>query len=276
MALMAFGTQTAGSIIRPASYCGVVGYKPSFGLIDAAEVKVLSHQLDTLGVITRTVADAAWCAAAVSGRSRLVVNDLPDRPVIGLLLPSRLDQAHPDALTALDQAASNIAAAGGVVKTLALPDWFDSLHDLHAAIMGWDVTRALAHERLTLWSRLTPVTRDFLAEKAKTTIEEYEAACIAIHERRLQLAALMDGLDAIMTLPAPGPAPEGLAATGAPVFNSPWTVLHGPCVTVPVMLSAKGLPIGAQLVGAAGDDARLLHVAAFAERAFGFADGRFA
>ncbi|MDH6264851.1 Asp-tRNA(Asn)/Glu-tRNA(Gln) amidotransferase A subunit family amidase [Rhizobium sp. SG_E_25_P2] len=276
MALMAFGTQTAGSIIRPASYCGVVGYKPSFGLIDAAEVKVLSHQLDTLGLITRRVDDAAWCAAALSGRSRLVVNDIPDQPVIGLFAPSRIDQAGPEAMVALEQAATRISAAGGVMKTIALPDWFDSLHDLHSAIMGWEVTHALAHERLKLWDRLTPVTRDFLTEKAKVSVEDYEAACTAIIERRAQLSALMDGLDAIMTLPAPGEAPEGLSSTGAPVFNSPWTVLHGPCVTLPVMLSAKGLPVGAQLVGRIGDDARLLHVAAFAEKAVGFTGGPFA
>jgi Asp-tRNA(Asn)/Glu-tRNA(Gln) amidotransferase A subunit family amidase len=276
MALMAFGTQTAGSIIRPASYCGVVGYKPSFGLIDAAEVKVLSHQLDTLGLIARTVDDAAWCAAALSGRSRLVINDIPDQPVIGLFAPSRIDQAGPEAMLALDQAAAQISTAGGTVKTIALPDWFDSLHDLHSAIMGWEVTQALAHERLRLWDQLTPVTRAFLQEKAKVTVTEYEAACETIVERRKQFAALFDGVDVVMTLPAPGAAPEGLAATGAPVFNSPWTVLHGPCVTIPVMLSAKGLPVGAQLVGRIGDDARLLHVAAFAEKAVGFTGGPFA
>lgn len=276
MALMAFGTQTAGSIIRPAAYCGVVGYKPSFGLLDAAEIKVLSHQLDTLGIITRKVADAAWCAAALSGRARLVVNDLPQSPTIGILVPSRLDQAGPEAMLALEQAASRISAAGGVVTALPLPDWFDGLHELHASIMGWEVTRALAHERLKLWDQLTPVTRDFLTEKAKVSVSDYESACETIVKRRKAFAGLMEGVDVLMTLPAPGAAPQGLAATGAPVFNSPWTVLHSPCVTVPAMISANGLPVGVQLVGRIGDDARLLHVAAFVERAIAFAGGPFA
>lgn len=276
MALMAFGTQTAGSIIRPSAYCGVVGYKPSFGLLDAAEIKVLSHQLDTLGIITRKVADAAWCAAALSGRPRLVVNNIAQSPTIGILVPSRLDQAGPEAMLALEQAASRISTAGGVVTTLALPDWFDGLHELHASIMGWEVTRALAHERLKLWDQLTPVTRDFLLEKAKVSVSDYEAACEAIAERRKALAVLLEGVDVLMTLPAPGAAPEGLSATGAPVFNSPWTVLHAPCVTVPAMISANGLPVGIQLVGRIGDDARLLHVAAFVERAIALAGGPFA
>lgn len=275
MALMAFGTQTAGSIIRPAAYCGITGYKPSFGLLDAAEVKVLAHNLDTLGLVTRSVRDAAWCTAALSGRAGLRVSATPAKPVIGLFRPSRLNQAGTEAVTALEWAASHLSEAGVTIRELPLPGWFDELHAVHAAIMGWEVTHALAYERLRLWDRLTPVTRAFLTEKAEVTVSEYDAACHRILELRQAFAALIDGVDVIATLPAPGTAPAGHATTGAPLFNTPWTVLHTPCLTIPVMRAANGLPVGIQLVGRIGDDARLLDAGAFVESVLGY-DGGFA
>lgn len=267
MAVMAFGTQTAGSILRPAAYCGIVGYKPTWGLLDAAEIKVLAMSLDTLGVVTRTVDDAAWCTAALSSRPALARAEAPAAPVVGLFRPSRLDQAGPEALAALEHAASRLSAAGVTVREVTLPDWFDRLHGIHAAIMGWEVTRSLAHERLRLWERLTPVTRAFLLEKAAVTLAEYDAARSEIVAARHAFAAMMDGLDVLMTLPAPGIAPEGLGVTGSPLFNAPWTVLGTPCLTLPVT-THRGLPVGVQLVGRLDDDARLLAVAGRAEAAF--------
>jgi amidase len=274
MAAMAFGTQTAGSIIRPAAYCGTVGYKPTFGLLDPAEVKVLAHGLDTLGLITRTVRDAAWCTSVLAGRPNLVVGAEPAKPVIGLFLPSRLDLAGEEAIVAVEVAADKLSDAGVTVRKIALPAWFDELHDIHAAIMGWEVTHALAHERLKLWDRLTPVTRAFLTEKALITVEQYDAACARIIALRKAFADMMDGIDVLMTLPAPGAAPEGLASTGAPAFNTPWTVLHAPCITVPVIRTDRNLPVGIQLVGRFGEDARLFDAAAFIEAVLGFAGGQ--
>jgi amidase len=269
MAVMAFGTQTAGSIIRPAAYCGTVGYKPTFGLLDPAEVKVLAHGLDTLGMITRTVRDAAWCTSVLAGRPKLVVAADPAKPVVGLFMPSRLDMAGEEAIVAVEVAADKLSEAGVTVRKIALPAWFDELHDIHAAIMGWEVTHALAHERLKLWDRLTPVTRAFLTEKAMITVEQYDAACARIVELREAFAGMIDGSDVLMTLPAPGAAPEGLGSTGAPAFNTPWTTLHTPCLTVPVIRTQNNLPVGIQLVGRIGDDARLFDAAAYIETVLG-------
>jgi amidase len=274
MALMGFGTQTAGSIIRPAAYCGVVGYKPTFGLLDPSEIKVLSHQLDTLGVITRTVRDAAWCASVLASRPKLAIGDEPDEPVVGIFLPSRLDQVGEEAIVTLEVAADRLSEADVKIRKIALPVWFDELHDIHAAIMGWEVTHALAYERLHLWEKLTPVTRAFLTEKAMVTVEQYDYACRRIVEIRRAFAEMIDGVDVLMTLPAPGAAPQGLASTGSPALNTPWTVLHAPCLTLPVIWTGNGLPVGIQLVGRIGDDARLLNSAAFIETVLGFPAGR--
>ncbi|QPM91175.1 amidase [Pseudooceanicola algae] len=265
MALMGFGTQTAGSIIRPASYCGVVGYKPSFGLLDPSEIKVLSHSLDTLGVVTRRVADAALVAAILGGRPGLALKGLPDTaPRIGVFrTPPFNTEAATDA--ALDHAIRALGAAGARVTDITPPTDFGSTHGLHAAIMGWEVSRALSHERLVLGDRLTEVTRAFLAEKARVTVEEYDAARRALPAVHQSLSQAMAEVDILLAPSAPGTAPKGLEATGSPEFNTPWTVLHMPALTLPAILS-DGLPVGVQIIGRIGEDAATLRAAAWVER----------
>ncbi|MBC56617.1 MAG: hypothetical protein CL814_06735 [Confluentimicrobium sp.] len=265
MALMGFGTQTAGSIIRPASYCGVVGYKPSFGLLEPAEIKVLAHSLDTLGLITRSVRDAALIASVLGVRPGLALNGTPGAaPRVGLFRTPPFEAAEPGTLAALEHAVARIEAAGGRVVDIPPPADFIVTHDIHAAIMGWEVTRALAHERTVLWDRLTPVTRAFLAEKAQIDAPAYDAARAALPRIRATLAEAMADVDVLLAPAAPGPAPEGLGATGAPVFNTPWTALHMPALSLPAILSG-GLPVGVQVIGRVGEDARTLAAAAWIE-----------
>jgi amidase len=265
MALMAFGTQTAGSIIRPASYCGVVGYKPSFGLLEPAEVKVLSHSLDTLGIITRSVRDAALIASVLSGRPKLALASSPiSAPRVGLFSTPPFDTSEPATQAALDHAIARIEAAGGTVVEIDVPTDFVSTHDLHAAVMGWEVTRALSHERTVLWDQLTQVTRDFLTEKAKITASDYDAALAELPLVKASLADAMAGVDVLLAPSAPGVAPKGLASTGAPTFNTPWTLLHMPALSIPAIVD-DGLPVGVQVIGRVGDDARTLAISAWVE-----------
>jgi amidase len=267
MALMAFGTQTAGSIIRPASYCGVVGYKPSFGLLEPAEVKVLAHSLDTLGMLTRSVCDAALIASILGGRPELALTETPESaPTVGLFRTPPFDLAEPATQAALEQAIAKIEAKGGKVIEIDVPASFASTHDLHAAVMGWEVTRALAHERLMHGQDLTPVTQDFLTEKAKVTAPEYDAAIKALPKVAADLAQAMEGVDVLMAPSAPGTAPEGFASTGAPAFNVPWTLLHMPALTLPTLVHG-GLPVGVQILGRVGTDAATLRAAAWVEAA---------
>lgn len=265
MALMGFGTQTAGSIIRPASYCGVVGYKPSFGLLEPAEIKVLAHSLDTLGMVTRTVRDAALIASVLAGRPHLEVKAVPQHaPRVGLFRTPPFETADPATLAALDHAVARIEAAGGHVVELDVPDNFVTTHALHASVMGWEVTRALSHERAVLWDRLTQTTRDFLTEKAQVDAPAYDAALAALPAVRNALAEAIADVDVVLAPSAPGTAPAGLETTGAPVFNTPWTLLHMPAVSVPAILH-DGLPVGVQVIGRVGDDARTLAASAWIE-----------
>lgn len=265
MALMGFGTQTAGSVIRPASYCGVVGYKPTIGLLEAAEIKVLAHTLDTLGLITRSVRDAALIASVLAGRPGLALREVPQSaPRVGLFRTPPFDAAEPGTLAALEHARARIEAAGGQVTEIAVPADFIATHALHAAVMGWEVTRALAHERGPLWEALTPVTRAFLTEKAQIDAPAYDAARAALPAQRAALAAAIEGVDVLLAPAAPGPAPEGLASTGAPAFNTPWTLLQMPALSLPAILSG-GLPVGVQVIGRKGEDARTLAAAAWIE-----------
>ncbi len=263
MAQVAYGTQTSGSIIRPASYCGVVGYKPSFGTINSTGAKVLSHSLDTLGVITRNLRDAGFASAVLAGQPALDIGDASHMPRIALFRSSNWAQAGAESHAALEYAATRLAAAGAGVRDVATPDHFSELFAMHDAVMGWEVTHALAFEHQR--AEITDVTRRFLDRKAESTLEQYQQAMISIGRWRADITALMDGYDLFLTLAAPGEAPEGLSATGDPAFNQVWTLLHTPCVTLPAWRGPKGLPVGIQLVGRIGEDARLLQCAAWIE-----------
>lgn len=267
-ALVALGTQTSGSILRPASYCGVVGYKPSFGLLDRTGVKPLSGSLDTLGVITRDVRDAGFAAAILADRPALAIGDDVPVPRVGVFRTSRWAQAEPDAQQAVEETARRLSAEGAEVREVPVPAWFDEVFEIQDAVMGWEVTRALAFERLRLWDRLTPVTRDFLAEKAQVTLAQYDGALARLAALRQGFDALFTGLDVLITPAAPGEAPQGLP-TGDPVFNRAWTMLHAPAISVPAIRGRNKMPVGVQVVGRVGDDARLLAGACFVQSVFG-------
>lgn len=265
MALMAFGTQTAGSIIRPSSYCGVVGYKPSFGMLEPAEIKVLAHSLDTLGLVTRTVGDAALIASVLGGRPKLAqIGVRATAPRIGLFRTPPYDAADAATEAALQHAVTRLTAAGARIADIVPPADFITSHALHAAIMGWEVSRALSHERLILGDKLSSVTREFLAEKAKVTVGEYDAARRALPAMHATLAEAMQDVDVLLAPAAPGTAPEGLSSTGSPEFNTPWTLLHMPALSVPAIMS-EGLPVGVQVIGRVGHDAETLAAAAWIE-----------
>lgn len=266
-ARLAFGTQTSGSVVRPASFCGVVGFKPTFGLLNRTAVKVLCDNLDTLGIITRDVRDAAWCTAAIADNPGFVVEEAASRPTVGLFRTSRWDQAEASSQQAVEKTADLLSKTGATVREIAVPDWFDEIFTLQDAIMGWEVTQSLAYERKHLSPQLGAATRQMMHDKSLTTIDEYMDARRRLPEIRNRFEALLDGFDALITPAAPGEAPEGMP-TGDPLFNRAWTVLHSPCLSVPATSGPKGLPVGVQVVGRRYDDRRTLSVAAAVEDAW--------
>jgi Asp-tRNA(Asn)/Glu-tRNA(Gln) amidotransferase A subunit family amidase len=264
MVPFAVGTQTAGSIVRPASYCGVFGYKPSFGLIDATGIKPYAPSLDTVGVLARAAADCRLFAEAVSG---------VDLGVSERRRPTRIGWCRSPAWSGATDAMRHVFEfvlpermrdARFTPVEVDLPPLFDEAMEAQKAIMAWEAARALSFERECHADLLSPGLRERLAAGAAmrpATVQE------AYRVRDAAIAAFpmaLDGHDvaALVTPSAPGVAPRFADGTGSPDFNRLWTLLRGPCVQVPGLLcSETGLPLGVQVVAPLGADARLLAIA---------------
>jgi amidase len=272
MVPLALGTQTAGSVIRPAAFCGVVGYKPSFGMIPRTGAKPLAESLDTIGVFARSLADAAHFASVLTGRRELFDAVASARLghggiAVGLCLTHQWPLAAPE-ITALFERLPEMLARGGVTTIpVAAPAEHRPLFAAHGAIMGLEVSKALAWEWTTHAAQLSPKLLELLAEGGAVTLADYDRARDQAREARRALPAFFGRYHAMLVPAAPGEAPEGLAYTGDPAFSRIWTLLGVPCVTLPAGTGPLGLPVGIQLVGRIGDDARLLVVAALVERA---------
>jgi Asp-tRNA(Asn)/Glu-tRNA(Gln) amidotransferase A subunit family amidase len=254
-----YGTQTAGSVIRPAAYCGAVGYKPSYGMLHRAGMKVMSESLDTIGVITRTVGDAALFMAGVTGRDLGDPEAKPGRaPKLALCLGPTADQATSETRALLDRAAAAAARAGAVVTPLTLPGVVAAGLAAHATVMNGESAEALAWEIDHAAAQLSPILRERMAEGRAHGPVAIDAGRAAFAAAQAAFADVIAPFDAILTPSAPGEAPEGLGWTGDPAFNSLWTLLHVPCVTVPAGTGPKGLPLGVQVVTAMGRDREAL------------------
>jgi amidase len=270
MAPLAFGTQTAGSVIRPAAYCGCVGYKPSFGLINRAGVKPLADSLDTIGVLARTVEDAAFFAGVLSERLALRHLAVPSEPLrLGLYRTPIWDAAEPATAAALDEARAALERAGAAVAELAIAPEHHGLAEAQNTIMCFEAVRAFAYERIERSAELSPRFARMLDAGMAIGADEYDRALTCTATARAGLAAFFGANAAVLVPAAPGEAPFGLGYTGDPIFNRMWTLLGVPCVTLPARWADNGLPTGIQLVGQLGDDARLMACAAFLERALG-------
>ncbi|MBI4204144.1 MAG: amidase [Betaproteobacteria bacterium] len=268
MTPLAFGTQTGGSTIRPAAYCGIAGYKPSYGTINRAGLKQLAESLDTIGVMARTVEDCALLVNAVSARP---MPDLSTRlaqpPRIGLCRTSRWKEASPAAQSALENAATALARHDALIREFDLPPDFDRLYDEQMLIMNFEAARALAPERFTHPELLSDYLRNKLEEHWTMPPEPYRTAMRHARECRQAFTGMFADIDVLLTLSAPGEAPEGISSTGSSLFNRNWTLLGVPCVTIPAGRGPKELPLGVQFVGCYDDDERVLRCAEWARSA---------
>lgn len=273
MVPLALGTQTNGSVIRPASFCGVVGYKPSFGLVSRHGALRQSPPLDQVGVFARTVEDAAQLAeqmTAFDGRDpamrpgpRPVLAPAPEERAAA---PGRLafvrtpvwDRADADTREAF---AGLVRRLGEGVVEVDLPEIFRDAVDIHRTIMEADLAASYADEYARGRERLSAVLREMLERGRAVRPADYARALERVPALNGALAELFGRFEAIVTPAVPGEAPPGLESTGSPVFCTLWTLCGLPAVTIPVLRGANGMPIGAQLVGAAGADARLLGTA---------------
>ncbi len=267
MVPLALGTQTGGSVIRPASFCGVVGYKPSFGFVSRHGVKPLSESLDTVGVFARSVREAGLLAAVVARRPELgAAGTAASAPRVGLWRTYEWREASPESVAAMDEAAKLLAEAGCEVRAADMPEPFARLGEIHRTIEHFDMVQALAFEIGAHRAQISARLRERLDHGEHVTSTEYEEARRAGRACRDLVGETFGAFDVLLTPAAPGEAPKGLQSTGNAVFNRGWTLLGLPCITLPGFRGPQGLPVGIQLVGAARDDAKLLAAAAWIER----------
>lgn len=259
MVPLAFGTQTGGSTIRPAAFCGVVGYKPTFNLVNRAGLKFVAESLDTIGLFGRTIEDVALLAHAVSGQDMPVFERKPaTAPRIGLHRTPRWKDADPVAQSALEVAAQKLSAVGAAVHDIELGLDFAALYDMHGVIMSYESARALAYEIKHHRSLISDDLGSRLESGMKTSRRDYESAMAHTWGCRNRFSEKLSGVDVLLTLSAPGEAPKGLTTTGSSLFNRNWTLLGTPCVQVPCTTGSSGLPLGVQVIGPIGHDVTTL------------------
>ena len=269
MVPLATGSQTAGSIIRPASYCGVVGYKPSFGKVMLAGVKALSPSLDTLGCFGRSVGDVALGVAAMSNDLSLAeIDQLHNKPRVAICKTKDWSFASKETAGALALARFTAEAiAKGVVQDISLPAACKDLTLLQTRIMSFEMARALIFERSRYSKKLSPQLSQQLSEGAQIPYEQYQKDLMKAQAARFALAQLFDNeVDILIAPSAPGEAPLAKEGTGNPVFCRGWTLSGLPCINLNVSSGPNGLPVGVQLIAGPGKDRFLLSAArAFAQ-----------
>ena len=269
MVPLAFGTQTVGSVIRPAAFCGCIGYKPSYGEVSTQGVKQNTASFDTVGLFARAVEDLALFRAAVTGFAAKSLTAIPINQLkIGFCRTMFWDRAEECTKTFLEQAASALAKAGAKVSDFDLGEPFERFEAMGRRINDYEFSRGLTWERNNHWDLLSKLQHDKLAGWLNVSYEQYREAEAVLTQCRGGLVAAMKDIDLLLTPSALGEAPAGLSSTGDTSFNilSTWT--HTPCVTLPVFTGPSGLPVGIQLIGQRNQDHRLLEGAAAVFRLF--------
>ena len=252
---LAIGSQTGGSTIRPASYCGIVGFKPSFAVLPTAGMKCFSWSLDTVGLFARTVREVSQFAQAVSGR-RIVAQAAraPADWVVGVHYAYPWGELSASAGQAMDRATAALRAAGVRVVNSTLPSWAGEAFVAHDAVQGWEAVRALRREMETAADRLSPLLREYLTASTQISDEAYAKAQAALARTRSECALWLPGIDVLLSPSAPDEPPAGYASTGASTFNRAWTLLGAPCVSVPGAVGVNGRPMGLQMIAPPGAD----------------------
>jgi Asp-tRNA(Asn)/Glu-tRNA(Gln) amidotransferase A subunit family amidase len=273
MVPLALGTQTNGSIIRPASYCGVYGYKPSFGLISRHRVLRLSRLLDQVGVFARCLEDLALSAETLMGfdardpdlrprmhpaLGRLLAEDPPVTPRLAFARTPVWGQAHADVREAF---AALTAHLGDQVDEVKLPGVFDNAWDCHRTIMETDLAVSFEHDYQRGKGRLSTTLCEMIERGRSYRAVDYKRAVERVQVLIEALNEIFAEYDVILTPAADGEAPLGKTSTGNPAFSTLWTLCGVPAVTLPILQGSSGMPIGAQLVAGRLDDARLLRTA---------------
>jgi Asp-tRNA(Asn)/Glu-tRNA(Gln) amidotransferase A subunit family amidase len=273
----AIGTQTNGSVIRPAAFCGVIGFKPTHGLIPRTGALPLSRTLDQVGVFTRSVEDAALLAEALAGFDEEDLDTRPlARPPFAATaaseppLPPRFafvrSPAWPHAEPVTRDAFAELVETLGEASEVDLGSSFERAIALHGIVMDVEMAYNFHRDYEKGRDQLSKPLRDLIERGRGYKAVDYAGAVAAIAPLNAALEDVFNEYDAILTPAAPGEAPRGLDSTGNPIFCTLWTYLGMPAITLPLLQSESGMPLGVQLVGRRGNDARLLRTACWLVR----------
>ncbi|RZL88796.1 MAG: amidase [Variovorax sp.] len=277
MVPIALGTQTAGSLIRPASYCGVFAFKPVFGAMSLHGVKPFAPSLDTLGWLARSADDLELMRCAMTGIAFTpLAPHAPGALRLGVCRTHEWRAVDAGGAAAFDEAVKRAAAAGMLLRDITLPGALADLVEAQKTVMAYEAARQLESEWRQHPGQLSAALIELLQAGLDCTHEAYGKALKQAAIGRRMLPELMRDVDALLVPAAPGEAPAGLAATGDPVFSRIWTLLGPPCVGVPGLRGPQGLPIGIQLVGHPHRERDLLAAAGSMHRilADGTSDGQ--
>jgi Asp-tRNA(Asn)/Glu-tRNA(Gln) amidotransferase A subunit family amidase len=273
MVPLALGTQTNGSVIRPAAFCGVVGFKPTHGLVPRTGILRQSRALDTVGVMARTVLDLAALMECVAGYdaddpdsrpsaripfAAIAAEEPPLEPTLAFARTPIWDRVDAESRAAFDELSAHL---GNRIEPLELPDTLRAAWDWHRSIMEADIAASFVMEYERGPDKLSESLRRQIERGRAARAFDYLDALARIARLNDSFQEIFDRYDAIVTPAAPGAAPEGLANTGDPSFCTLWTLCGMPAITLPLLSAGNGLPIGVQLVGKRGDDARLMRTA---------------
>lgn len=266
----AFGTQTGGSVVRPAAFCGIAGYKPSYRLLPATGMKHFAPSLDTVGLFAAGVEDVALLAALLTGRD-LRPDSQPLDPSgirVGLYRCALIEGADPAMRAALNKAADMAANAGFDVGEIGEPEAFALARDAHPTIQNFEAGLACGPDLARFPELLSPLLLRTITQGQAIAPAAYDEARKLAKRGRATARALFGEVDILLTPSAPGAAPAGLESTGDPRFNKLWTLLGTPSINIPGFKDDAGMPLGIQAVARFGQDKALLSVASMLEQAF--------
>ena len=261
----AIGTQTGGSVIRPAAFCGVAGFKPSFRLFPTGGMKTFAWTLDTAGFFATSVADVALFAALLGGRD-LAADPLAAPPRIGVYRSEIDSEASTEMRDAVTRAAEIADQAGATVVEVAEPEQIRRGRDVHAVVQDYEGAISLAHELTFHAGELSEDLRETLEEGRTIPPNAYDDARRAARHARQAATGLFDEVDILLAPSAPGAGPlRSLGTTGSALFNKVWTLTGTPCVNVPGLADSAGMPLGIQLIGRFGRDKQTLQAGRWLE-----------
>ena len=267
MVPVTLGSQTGGSVIMPAASCGVVGYKASLDGIDRGGIRHLRPSLDTIGIFARSVRDIALVRAAMTETPSVPLDEEPGALRVAVCRQPNWEDAEAATIEAVDAAEAALQRAGAKVTGLDLPPVFDAAEDAFGIVTAMEGGQALAYEIADHRDRLNHWVQGQMSLGESASESDYTAACETAASCRAEMARIFQRFDFILTASTPGEPTDDLTGIQKSSFNRIWTMMHGPCITLPAFAGPNGLPVGVQLVGPVGGDDRLIRLADWAWKA---------